>query len=237
MDLKDLKSAWETYSSQEVNKHRLEKETISELLKTRTKSLVERIDQNIRIGLTILLLFIGYVVADSMFLSAWFSKIIIHDVVEYPKWLVPIDLFSTTLIVATYLFFVIRYIGIKKSFSIDLQMKDLLKGVLETVRTYKRMFYLAVIILLLNMIVGFVAGFYEGIKYTARGVDGGLAHLETSKILMLAGIGLVILLVLLGVTFFVLRWGFNKLYGKYLQSLNETLKELDESETAEESAP
>jgi len=236
MDLKDLKSAWETYSSQEVNKHRLEKETISELLKTRTKSLVERIDQNIRIGLTILLLFVGYVVADSMFLSAWFSKVIINDVVEYPKWLVPIDFFSTALIVATYLFFVIRYIRIKKNFSIDLQIKDLLKGVVETVRIYKRMFYLAVVILLLNMIVSFSAGFYEGIKYPAKGVDGGIAHLEMSKILMLSGLGLLILAVMLGATFFVLRWGFNKLYGKYLQSLNDTLNELDESESAEEAA-
>ena len=97
MDLKDLKSAWETYSSQEMNKHRLEKETIQEMLKTRTRSLVERINQNIRIGLTILLLFIGYVVADSMFLSAYFSKVIIHQVVEYPKWLEPIDFFTISL--------------------------------------------------------------------------------------------------------------------------------------------
>jgi hypothetical protein len=30
-------------------------------------------------------------------------------------------------------------------------------------------------------------------------------------------------------TFFLLRWGFNKLYGRYLVKLNEPLKELDES--------
>jgi len=140
MEFKDLKSAWDTYSSQEVNKHRLGKESIDELLRNRTKTLVDRIDRNIRIGLTVLFVFIAYVILDSLFLSEYFSKILFQEVVEYPRWLVPIDYFSTTLIVATYLFFAIRYLKIRRSFSIDLQLKDLLKGILETVQTYKRMF-------------------------------------------------------------------------------------------------
>ncbi len=233
MDLKDLKSAWDTYSSQEMDKHRLEKDTIHEMLKTRTKSLVDRIDRNIRIGMTVLLAFIAYVVIDSFFLSEYFSKIIINDVVEYPQWLALLDVFSTTLIITTYLFFAIRYLKIKRSFSIDLQIKDLLKGILETVQTYRRMFYLAVIILLLNMAVGFAAGLYQGIKYKADSISGGIENLATSKILMIVGIGLLILIPIVALTFFFLRWGFNKLYGRYLQSLNDTLKELDESEVAE----
>ncbi len=235
MDLKDLKSAWETYSSQEMNKHRLEKESIQELLKSRTKSLVERIDRNIRIGLTILLLFIGYVIADSMFLSAYFSKVIINDIVEYPKWLVPIDFFSTALIVTTYLFFVIKYIRIKKSFSIDLQIKDLLKGILKTVITYRRLFYLAVVMFLLNMIVVFSAGLYDGLKIQADSGNISVWQLVSLQLWKLVGIGILILIPLITFLFFILRWGFNKLYGKYLQSLRETLKELDESEIKEES--
>ena len=233
MDLKDLKSAWNTYSSQEVDKHRLEKDAIHEMLKTRTKSLVDRIDRNIRIGMTVLLVFIAYVVFDSLFLSEYFSKVIVNEVIEYPKWLVPLDFFSTALIIATYLFFAIRYLKIKKSFSIDLQIKDLLKGILETVQTYRRMFYLAVVILLLNMAAGFAAGLYQGIKYKADSISGGIENLATSKILMIAGIGLLILIPIVALTFLFLRWGFNKLYGRYLQSLNDTLKELDESELTE----
>jgi hypothetical protein len=233
MDLKDLKSAWDTYSSQEVDKHRLEKETIHEMLKTRTKSLVDRIDRNIRIGMTVLLVFIAYVVIDSLFLSEYFSKAIINEVIEYPKWLIPLDFFSTTLIITTYLFFAIRYLKIKRSFSIDLQLKDLLKGILETVQTYRRMFYLAVVILLLNMVAGFAAGLYQGIKYKADSISGGMENLATSKIMTIIGIGLLILIPIVALTFFVLRWGFNKLYGRYLQSLNDTLKELDESEVTE----
>jgi hypothetical protein len=233
MELKDLKSAWNTYSSQEVDKHRLEKETIHELLKTRTKSLVDRIDRNIRIGMTVLLIFITYVVIDSLFLSEYFSKVIVNQTVEYPKWLEPLDIFSTVLIVTTYLFFALRYLKIKRSFSIDLQIKDLLEGIRETVITYRRMFYLAVIILLLNMVVGFAVGLYQGIKLRADLISGGMENLPTSKIFMIIGIGLLILIPLVALTFFILRWGFNKLYGKYLQSLNDTLNELDESEPSE----
>ena len=233
MDLKDLKSAWDAYSSQEVDKHRLEKETIHELLKTRTKSLVDRIDRNIRIGMTVLLVFIAYVVIDSLFLSEYFSKVIVNQAVEFPKWLEPLDIFSTVLIVTTYLFFALRYLKIKQSFSIDLQIKDLLKGIQKTVITYRRMFYLAVIIFLLNMVVVFAAGLYQGIKLRADSMSGGMENLPTSRIFLVIGFNLLILIPLVTLTFFILRWGFNKLYGRYLQSLNDTLTELDESEPAE----
>lgn len=231
MDLKDLKSAWDTYSSQEADKHHLGKESINVMLRTRTKTLVEKIDRNIRIGMGVLLVFISYVLIDSIFLSDYFSKIIIHEVVEYPKWLVPLDFLSVTLIVITYLFFAIRYLKIRRSFSIDLQLKDLLTGILETVQTYRRMFYLAVIILMLNMVVGFSAGLYLGVKFSTGNTPGGMENLATSKIFLIIGMGLAVLIPMIAGTFFLLRWGFNKLYGRYLIGLNETLTELDETES------
>jgi len=224
MDIKDLKSAWDTYSSQEMDKHRLGKESIHELLKNRTQSLVDRIDRNIRIGMGVLLLIIGYVIFDSIFLSD-LPKAIFHKAIEYPKWLVFIDVFSTTLIITTYLFFVIRYIKIKKSFSIQLQLKDLLLGIQETLKIYRRMFYLVVIILIINIIASFTAGVYQGLRL--------IENLTTAKIISAIGISLLIMIPLIVVSFLLLRWGFNKLYGRYLIKLNETLQELDESEHAE----
>jgi hypothetical protein len=226
MDLKDLKSAWDTYSSQEVDKHRLGKETIHELLKNRTITMVDRIDRNIRIGMWVLLAFISYVLIDDVYLS----KVLIENPIEYPSWMIPMDVFSNVLIVTTYVFFVLRYLTIKRSFSPDTQLKDLLNGILDTLKTYRRMFYLAVVILLINMIVSFAAGLYQGVKFKVGTANGGIENLATSKILIIIGIGLAILVPLIALTFFFLRWGFNKLYGKYLQSLNDTLKELDESE-------
>ena len=224
MDIKDLKSAWETYSSQEMDKHRLGKESINELLKNRTQSLVDRIDRNIRIGMGVLLLFIVYVIIDSVFLSE-LPKTIAHKAIEYPKWLVFIDVFSTTLIITTYLFFVIRYLKIKRSFTIQLQLKDLMLGIQETLKTYRRMFYLVLIILIINIIASFTAGVYQGLRL--------IENLSTAKIISAIGISLLIIIPMVALSFFLLRWGFNKLYGRYLIKLNETLQELDESEHAE----
>ncbi|MBW8324121.1 MAG: hypothetical protein K0M50_05095 [Prolixibacteraceae bacterium] len=225
MELKDLKSAWDTYSSQEVDKHRLGKENIHELLKNRTKTLVDRIDRNIRIGMAVILVFIAYVIVDDIYLS----ELILTEPIKYPSWMIPMDIFSNAIIVTTYLFFVLRYFRIKRSFSPDTQLKDLLNGILNTLKTYQRLFYLAVVILLINMIVSFAAGLYQGVKYKVDSVSGGIENLATSKILIIIGVGLAILIPLIAVTFFILRWGFNRLYGRYLVRLNETLQELDES--------
>jgi len=233
MDIKDLKSAWNTYSSQEVDKHRLEKDSINDLLKNQTKSLVDRFNRNIRIGMYVLGIYITYVLIDFAFLSEYLSKYFIHELVEYPRWLNFLDVFSTALIVTTYLFFVIRYLKIKRNFSIDLQLKDLITGILDTIKTYRRMFYLAVVILLINMVVSFVAGYYQGVKLNADTSVGGMENLTTTKIFAIIGVGLVILIPFISITFFLLRWGFNRLYGRYLIRLNESLQELDETDEAE----
>lgn len=229
MDIKDLKMAWDTYSSQEMDKHRLGKETIHELLKNRTQTLVDRIDRNIRIGMALLLVFIAYVFVDDLY----FSKILIKGPIEYPGWLIPLDIFSNTMIVTTYVFFVIRYLKIRRSFSPDTQLKDLLNGILDTLKTYRRMFYLAVIILLINIILSFAAGLYQGIKFKTDSVSGGMENLATSKLMIIIGAGLAVLIPLIALIFFILRWGFNKLYGRYLVKLNETMVELDEPVNAE----
>jgi hypothetical protein len=225
MELKDLKSAWNTYSSQQMDKHHLGKESINELLRHKTRTLVDKIDRNIRIGIGILLGFIAYVILDDLYLS----KILIKEPIEYPGWMYPLDVFSNALIVTTYLFFVIRYWQIKRNFSVDVHLKDFLIGILETITAYRRMFYLAVIILLINISVSFTAGMYAGIKFTLGNTPGGMDNLSATKILTIVGIGLAILVPLVAAIFFMLRWGFDKLYGCYLVKLKDTLRELDES--------
>ena len=229
MDIKDLKSAWNTYSSMELSKHQLGKETIGDLMKTRTKTVVDRIDRNIQIGILILLAYIAYVILGDIYLSKFFIK----NPVEYPEWLIPIDVFSNFLIVSTYLIFVFRYFRVKRSFSSDNELHGLLSGIIRTLKTYRRMFYLAVIILMINLIVSFIAGICLGIKLKAEELGGGVSHLPISKMLLICGIGLVILVMMVSLSFLLLRWGFNKLYGRYLIRLNDTLLELEETDEPE----
>jgi len=229
MELNELKAAWDKYSSQEVDKHRLGEDGIHEILKKKTQTMVDRIDRNIKIGMGLLGLYIVYLITDYLFLTEYFTKLIVHKTIEYPKWLEPIDIFSTALIFTTYLFFVIRYFKTKKSFSIQLQLKELLSGIKETLTTYRRMFYLAVIILLVNILVSYIAGVFEGLQFKADAAGSNVISLSLMKILMLIGLSLIILVPLILLSFFILRWGFNKLYGQYLNKLDETLHELDES--------
>lgn len=229
MDIRELKTAWDRYSSQEMDKHRLGKESIHEMLKSKTQTMVERFNRNIRIGLYVLGAYLMYVILDYFFLADYFSKMISRDTIEYPEWLRATDIFSSFLIMSTYLYFVFRYLKIKRSFSIDRHLKDLLNGILETIKTYRRLFYLAVIILLVNIVLSFSAGLYLGVKMNTSAFPHGFEDLSLMKILSIFGIGLAILIPMIGLTFFVLRWGFNKLYGRYILKLNETLTELDET--------
>lgn len=233
MEFKDLKSAWDSYSSQEVDKHRLEKETIQEMLKSRTKTLVDRIDRNIRIGMVILGIFMAYIVLDYLWLAEYLSEIIVQQPVKYPRWLEALDAFSNVLIVTSYLFFAIRYLRIKRSFSADTQLKDLLSGIIDTLKIYRRMFYLALFFLIINLTVGFAAGLYQGTRIKTDVLNGGTGNISLSEIIRIAGLGLLILIPLILLTYLLLRWGFNKLYGNYLKSLNQTRNELDESESME----
>jgi len=225
MELKDLKSAWDTYSSQEVDKHRLGKEYINVLLHNRTKTLVERFNRNIKIGMFLLGTYIVYIFIDYLFLSSYLLEVLIHMNVEYPKWLEPLGVFTTALIVLTYLFFVIRYLKIKRNFSPDTQLKDFLIGIHDTLENYRRMFYFTVIILLIEITINFTTGVYKGLQQQV--------NLETSKVLVTIGISLFVIISMVALLFFLLRWGFNKLYGRYLIKLKETLLELDESGPAE----
>ena len=229
MDIKDLKSAWNTYSSQEMDKHHLGTDTLNDLLKTQTKSMVERIDRNIRIGMIVILVFIAYVIIDDLYLS----DLLIKKPIQYPSWMIPVDVFSNVLIVTTYLFFVLRYLLIKRSFSPDTQLKNLLTGILDTIKIYRRMFYLVVVILLINMVISFAAGMYQGVKYKADSAGIPIESFTTHKIFIIVLIGLAILIPFILITFLLLRWGFNKLYGKYLTRLNATLIELDETFSVE----
>ena len=229
MELKDLKSAWDTYSSQEMVKHQLGKESINELLKNRTSSLVERIDRNIWIGLVVLIVFIAYVLYGDLY----FSEMLIKEPIDYPSWLNFLDNFTCTLIVTTYVFFVLRYLRIKRSFSVDNQLKDLLNGIINTLKTYRTMFYMAVIILMIDLGLSFLTPIYRGIKLSAGTVIGGISTLTTTKILTIIGLGLAVLITIIGITFLILHWGFKRLYGRYLVKLSETLTELDEPVNAE----
>jgi hypothetical protein len=226
MDLRDLQSAWSKYALQEEGKYRLGEDTILGLLKKKTLSLIERIDRNIRIGLVILLAFIIYFLIDDLLLS----PMLLDRFQDIPAWIIPLDVISNLVFVATFLFFVMRYRGIKRSFSPDTHLRNLLTGILDALTLYRRLFYFAVVLLMINMAISFISGFYQGVKIQAAHIHGGIENLSGTKIAMIAGMGVFFLAIFIVLSSLFLRWGFNKLYGNYLRQTRETLGELDETE-------
>ncbi|MDP4185955.1 MAG: hypothetical protein Q8862_12445, partial [Bacteroidota bacterium] len=74
MKFDELKSIWEQASQQKSGHPDLQKEDILVLLKTRTRSIVEKIDLNIRIGFLILVGMIIYLFIDNFIFTPLLVK-------------------------------------------------------------------------------------------------------------------------------------------------------------------
>ena len=227
MDLKDLQSAWEKYSAKDANKHQLGEKAIHEMLKKRTRNLIDRVDRNIRIGFGILAFIVLLFVIDDYFLSPY---ILNGMELEMPSWLYALDVFENTLLICTFIYFGISYYKNRREFR---EMKDLrgsLHRIIGLMNTYKRMSYLALFVLLIVMSVSYISGMFYGLEYAVQEQGVNMSDLSTRDLLLTVFIRLIILSLIIAGFFFFLRWGFNKLYGNYLSKLQETLNELDEAE-------
>jgi hypothetical protein len=150
--------------------------------------------------------------------------------ISIPHWLLFLGVFSNTLILTTFIYFVIKYYRVKKSCETVCDLKETLKKIIGTLEIYQTMFYLALVTLLFAIGLGFVTGMYTGFSDKVKQLGIPISQVETGGLIGTVLIGLVILVILVGGIFVFLRWGFRKLYGNYLQKLKLTLQELQEIE-------
>ncbi|MBN1820362.1 MAG: hypothetical protein JXR31_09795 [Prolixibacteraceae bacterium] len=226
MDLNDLKKAWDQFSSREKEKE-LDEKALREMLRGRTKSLIEKIERNIKIGFGIIFLLIILLVVDDLILSPVLAKSIDKDI-EVPAWLIVISLFSYVFLFATFIYFVIKYYRIKKECDITCELTKTLNKTIHILNLYQRMFYFGLLALILSFTINFIAGFYIGLLYEAENIGITADQIKTTDILLPAIFGLFILLLITGSLFLFFRWGFRRLYGNYLAKLKLTLAELNE---------
>ncbi len=223
MELKDLKKTWDKLAST----IELDENQIRLMLQKRTKSLIERIDRNIKIGFIILFALILIFSLDDFL----FSPLLIKGISEnltVPNWLLFLGVFSNTLILTTFIFFVIKYYRVKRTCDISCNLKETLLKIIETLNIYQRMFYLALVSITITIALGFVSGIYEGVLIQAelQGIPAneiGIGNLATTII-----ITVFLLFIMTFGVFIFLRWGFRRLYGNYILKLKLTYKELEE---------
>ena len=225
MDLDELKSAWNNFSSRDASNHQLDENTIREMLKTRTKNLVDTVERNIKIGFGILFLILMFLISGNKLFS-----IAMPDGYSIPLWLKWLDLFNVLILGGTFAYFILRYYSIRKYYSNINNLHSTLVRMIKTLSTYKVLFNVALFILLIVAVVEFVTGLYAGAAISAETQGGRFADLNSQQLFWAILRGVAALILMVGLVFFLFRWGFNRLYGNYLQRLKATLKELDEIE-------
>jgi hypothetical protein len=221
IELENLKKAWNKLPVEKP----LDENQLTEMLGKHSKSMIDRIDRNIKIGFVILFAMILIFALDDFFFS---PMILGEDEIEVPQWLLFIGVFSNALIFTTFIYFATKYYRVRKSCDMDCNLKETLKKIIDTLRIYKTLFYLALVALLLAIGTGFVTGIFTGITDNASELGIPFAELDSKQLLIAVVAGLAGLVVLVGSVFLFLRWGFRKLYGNYIQKLKQTLKELEE---------
>lgn len=207
----------------------LDEVQLRKMLGKRTKSLIERIDRNIKIGFVVLLGLILLFSIDDF----WFSPETIKEYyadMPIPNWVVFLAVFGNVLIFTTFIYFVIKYYLAKKKCDVACNLKDTLKKIIGTLELYQRLFYLALAAILLAIGSAFASGMFIGTEHNAKAQGIEITDIETTQLILVFAISVIVIGAIGGGIFLFLRWGFRKLYGNYIKQLKATLKELQEIE-------
>ncbi|MFW6289362.1 MAG: hypothetical protein ACOC0R_00225 [Mariniphaga sp.] len=226
MELRELKETWNRLSST----RELDENQIREMLQHRTGNLIDTINRNVRIGFIILLGLIVLFVLDDFILAPMLAG----DkelAVEMPQWLVFMSIFSNVLIFTTFIYFVVKYYRVRKICDVACNLKETLIRIIETLRIYQRLFYLALFIFALALALQFISGIYTGMAFDMETQGIHLSDVPVGKWFLVAGIALLVLLFTVGGIYLLMRWGFRRLYGNYIDKLKHTLDELNEIES------
>ncbi len=225
MDIEKLKTTWSKLKSENL----LDEGQLKKILDKRTKSLIERIDRNIKIGILVLFVLILFFAIDDFFLSPFLLNELGENP-EIPGWIVYLGAFSNILIFTTFIYFVIKYYRVKKSCETICDLKVTLIKTIDTLKIYQTMFYLTLAILLFSIAMGFLSGLHRGFLDLVNEKGIPLDDVQLDKIVLVGLIGFAVILLITGAVFLFLRWGFNKLYGNYIKKLKLTLQELQDIE-------
>ena len=195
----------------------LSEEQMKEMLGKRTKSLLERIETNIRTGFVVILLLIAAILTVDYRTAAMPGKLAAGE--DLPGWLFYLDLGVNLLIIALFITFLIHYWRIRQQCRGICDLRQTLTKSIGVLTFYQRLFSLALGIILLVSATGFIAGYFTSI-HSHNTSEGFLFPVLV--------IGILLLALLSGAIFFMLRWAFRRVYGNYLRQLRNTLSELNE---------
>jgi hypothetical protein len=232
MELDDLKTAWNKFSSENEEQHKLPEENFSKILKKRTIDIADRIGRNIRIGIGIILGWILLGFAFDFVATPLFDKILDKPYLEegFMLWAFVAETIIYLLIFTAIVIFWLRYKKIEKTEFDHANLKSRVTQLINMLNSYKRMFYVLLGIVLLYAVAAFSSGFIMEYSYQLQ--QKGIDHtsIDFGKKVVIALTFIISISIILAIYFLLFQLFFKRLYGKYLKQLNNTLLELNEPE-------
>ncbi|MDA3928903.1 MAG: hypothetical protein PF541_08070 [Prolixibacteraceae bacterium] len=230
MELEELKSAWNKVSSTDEKSRQLHEEEFKKILKKRTADISDKIGRNIRIGIGIILGWVCLSFASDFLLTPFIEENInkpyLTDEILFYTFL--LEIFNYLLIFTAIIIFWIRYNKIEKA-NIDVfNLKRKLTGIIKAIESYRRMFYIALILICIYIIVSFSSGFILESNYQINELEIDPKNITFIKWIVIILGYTVTLGVLIGIYFLLFNLFFKRLYGRYLKQLKSTLKEIEE---------
>lgn len=225
MELNDFKKAWQQASVDKIQGKELDASKINEMLRRRGTGILSRLDRSVKIGIWFLGFFFCLTLADQLlpadliFPESWKASL------EVPLWITILEWIVNFLLMLTILLFIVRYRRLKVHTLADQDLHGAIKKVLRLLDTFKKEFYLAVIILMSGIGLGFLSGAQHGFKTIQ------ISQTPSTLSIFVVGVSMFVLFALLvGSIFYIFHKGFNLLFGKYRDQLIQSLNELQENE-------
>jgi hypothetical protein len=194
-------------------------------LKKRSTGILSRLDRSVKFGIWFLLLFFLFTIADQFLpIDLLFPSYMKADL-AVPLWINLLEWFVNIVLMLTILMFVVRYRRLQLQTLANQDLKGAIQKVLKLLDTFKKEFYLAVVILVSGIGLGFLVGASKG--FESIHTNG---NPPAFAIVVVALSMLVLLCLLIGSIFYIFHKGFNHLFGKYRDQLIHSLNELQENE-------
>lgn len=232
MELDDLKSAWNKISSDNEKKLQVNETDIQNLIGKRTLDISEKIGRNIRIGMFIILAWVvlGFTIELILtpLLDNYLDKPYLTD--KFLFWTYIIEVFTYLLIFAALIILWIRYNKNVKSKFETYDLKNRLIQLIKILDTYKIMFYIVLIIIIIYVIASFSSGFFMEYNYQVEQTGIDFRKLNSIGWIIIIFGFLFTLGIFIAVYYFLFNLFFKRLYGRYLDQLKSTLKELEDTQ-------
>ncbi len=225
MELNEFKKAWQQATTDKVLERELDASKINEMMHRRSTGILSRLDRSVKLGIWFLGLFFLLTLADQLvpvdliFPKSWKVSL------EVPLWINLLEWIVNLLVMLTMLLFIVRYRRLQVQNLADHDLRGAIEKVLKLLDTFKKEFYLAVLILMSGIGLGFLSGAQQGFKTIQISQTP-----STTTVLVVVFAMLLLFGLLIGSIFYIFHKGFNLLFGKYRDQLIQSLNELQEHE-------